>query len=87
MILDTTQARIVACSLEIDGRADIAAQAITPGHVSEFTYRRGKADSAKARGREETQAAITAAIEARGLPAVIAELRTATQKSAEGCPK
>jgi hypothetical protein len=30
MILNTTQARMVACSLEIDGRADIAAQAITP---------------------------------------------------------
>lgn len=75
MKLTSTQARMVACSLEIDGRADRAAQAINPGHITAFTYRRGEAHSAPARRLEETQAAIGAAIAAHGLPAVIAELR------------
>lgn len=67
---------MAASSLEIDGRPDIAAQAAVSGHVTEFTYRQGQPVSPKARHREEIQGAIQSAIEARGLPAVIAELRS-----------
>ncbi|MGX5717950.1 hypothetical protein [Arthrobacter sp. MAHUQ-56] len=76
MNLSAMQARMAACSLEIDGRADIAAQAAISGHATEFTYRQGQPESPKARRRQETQGAIQAAVEARGLPAVIAELRS-----------
>ncbi|MDO5867063.1 MULTISPECIES: hypothetical protein [Paenarthrobacter] len=75
MNLTTTQARMAACSLEIDGRPDIAAQAAVSGHVTEFTYRQGQPESPKARQREEIQAAIKTAIETHGLTAAIAELR------------
>jgi hypothetical protein len=76
MNLNPTQARMVACSLEIDGRPDIAASAVVSGHITEFRYRKGVADSPKARRREELQTAITAAINTHGLPALIAQLRT-----------
>lgn len=79
MNLNPTQARMVACSLEIDGRPDVAASAVVSGHITEFRYKKGVADSPKARRLEELQTAITTAINTHGTPAVIAQLRTSAE--------
>lgn len=74
--LNETQKRMIACSLEIDGRVDIAAGSVVGGHVSEFTYANGNNPvSAKAIELEELKAELEATIKSAGLEETIKNLR------------
>jgi hypothetical protein len=73
--LNTTQRRSVAASLEIDGRADVAATAGVTGHISEFQHRDGEPYSPKAKQQEELRLALESALAVEGVERVVADLR------------
>lgn len=73
--LNTTQRRLVAASLEIDGRADRASTAGVSGHISEFRYRKGVPDSPKAKEQEALREALEQAVRAEGVEGTVAALR------------
>lgn len=73
--LNTTQRRLVAASLEIDGRTDRASTAGISGHISEFTYRKGVPSSPKAIAQEELRQALELAVRTDGVDAAVAALR------------
>lgn len=73
--LNTTQRRLVAASLEIDGRADRASTAGISGHISEFRYRKGVPDSPKAKEQEALREALEQAVRAEGVEGTVAALR------------
>ncbi|MEB0201992.1 hypothetical protein QN354_09510 [Cryobacterium sp. 5I3] len=72
--LNSVNRRSIAASLEIDGRADIAAS-IVYSNVVELVYVRGKAFSAQAKGYEALLLAIVGAITLLGVEAVVKALR------------
>lgn len=82
--LNTTQRRMIAASLEIDGHARTAARAVIPGNEIEFTYN-GFLDSPispKAIELEALTAEILAEIGRLGVDALVAALRGANYRPA-----
>lgn len=73
--LTQTQSKMIAASLEIDGRTDIAAAAVVPGHVTEFTYSNGQPFSAKAKTLAALEAELRVCVDQFGVEAVVQELR------------
>lgn len=74
--LNPLQGRMVACSLSIDGRPDMAAQAVITGHVTEFQYMNGAPHSPKAKQLVTLQGQLEALIQEARLPQVISDLRS-----------
>lgn len=74
--LNTTQALMVAASLEIDGRARRAAMSSIGGHITEFTYSHGAPFSPKAIRLEALTNELEAVIQDRGITATVAALRS-----------
>lgn len=80
MSIDLTplQGRMVACSLSIDGRPDMAAQAVITGHVTEFQYLNSAPHSPKAKQLAALQSQLEVLIQEVGLPQAIIDLRSLT---------
>ena len=75
--LSDTQRNMIACSLEIDGRADIAATSVVSGGIWDFMYdgTTGEPTSPKAVGLKKVESAIAGTIFLLGLENTIKTLR------------
>lgn len=75
--LNSTQRRMIAGSLEIDGRPDIAAIAVVAGNVAEFKYRAdGSPASSAAVQLKSVEDAVQGAVTLLGLEGTIKALRS-----------
>lgn len=75
--LTDTQLKMIACSLEIDGRADTAATSVVGGGIWDFLYdgKTGEPTSPKAVELKEVESAIAGMIFLLGLAKTITALR------------